>query len=78
MCGETPRWALDLVIALQRWEDEGHQLTPDSKLAEVKAACHSDWLALVPKDVRACARAIVSYNRQLAPTPADRPPAHGE
>jgi hypothetical protein len=68
---DTPRWALHLVMALQQWEDEGHQLTRESNMAEVRAACHEDWLQLVPEEVRVAARAIRDY----VGTPVPVPPA---
>lgn len=79
--GNLPNWVMDLVIALEKWEEEGHSLTPESNLAEIKAACHHDWLALIPREVRDAADAITEYNRQAAQatTPQPGPPtaAHG-
>lgn len=61
----TPKWTIDLVREIQKWEDDGHTLTPKAGIEEVKAACHSDWLKMVPPDVKNAAYAISEYLDQM-------------
>jgi hypothetical protein len=58
---ELPSWVFDLIAEIEQWEDDGHDPGGDSTLEQVRAVCHNDWLELVPKDVRATARAIRAY-----------------
>lgn len=74
---DTPKWALELVMRLQQWEDEGHQLTRDSNIAEVNAACHLGWLNAVPEEVLIAARAVRDYVGEAPALPATAAKGHG-
>jgi hypothetical protein len=68
MSEAVPKWAMDLVIALQEWEENGHQLREEWSMEDVKAACHHAWLALIPSEVQEHAAAISAYVRAGTPS----------
>lgn len=71
---ELPNWVMDLVMALEKWEDEGHDMAKAAQeeldrkgsvgMDTTRAACHHAWFELIPDDVRNQARAIRAYRDQ--------------
>lgn len=62
----TPKWVLDLVMHLQRHEEEHptlYQLLHGAQFVEAEW-CPAVALAFVPPEVRAAAQAIADYGRQ--------------